>query len=151
MSRVAVLATALLFSTAIGVNAAEQDSRDSRYPVTVTPSEALAQKEKMRSSLVALRVMLGALAEKDFASVEKAVPDLGHGDFQQKAAPTAVYSKMDDEFRDSTKKVVAAAREHNTDAVLRELSAAMGWCQSCHAALRQEIVPSQPEDVPAGE
>lgn len=151
MSRIAFSVAGLLLATVVATHAAAQDSPpDSRYPVTVTPSEALVQKEKMRSALVALRLMLGALAEKDYATVEKHVPELGHGDFEPTAVPTPVYQGLEGKFRESMQEVVDAARSHDTDAVLRQLSKTMAWCQSCHAALRQEVVPPKPDGAPAG-
>ena len=137
----------VLFAAA---TAGAADPTDSRYPVTLTPSEALAQKAQMQTSLEALRRILGALATKDWAEVQKGVPDLGHASSAQKTVTTTVYKKMDAQFQEATTRVAAAAAAKDSDAVLRELGVTMGWCQSCHAALRQEVVPSEPEAASPG-
>lgn len=144
--------TGLLLSAAVSVQAGETRAGvDSRYPVTLTPAEAWAQKQQMQATLTGLRQILAALAEKDFLAVERAVPALGHSTVAsaQQVVTTTVYRRMEAQFQESTVKVTAAARSKDEKAVLKELSATMGWCQSCHSALRQEVVPDAPEASPA--
>lgn len=148
---VSFLMMGLLLSVAVAGQAGESKAgEDSRYPVTLTPAEALAQKQQMQDSLAALRQILVALADKDYAAVEKAVPALGHSTVAsaQQVVTTTVYRKMETQFQESAAKIVAAARSRDESAVLRELGATTGWCQSCHAALRQEVVPAEPEQAP---
>lgn len=146
------IAAGLVLVTAFSSAVAEQRAvEDKRYPVTLTPSESLAQKAQMQQSLVALRQILAALAVKDFAEVERATVRLGHTGMPsaQQTVTTSVYRKMEAQFQEATGKVTVAARAADGDAVLRELSEVMGWCQSCHSALRQEVVPAEPDNSPA--
>lgn len=142
---------ALLLAAAVSAHAAGSEPvKDSRYPVTLTPAEALAQKAQMQHSLESLRHILVSLAAKDYAAVEAGVPGLGHATSVQQAATTTVYKKMDADFQAATAKVTVAARAKDMDAVLRELGQSMSWCQACHAALRQEVVPGEPEQAAPG-
>lgn len=147
MRKIPLAFAALLFAVCAGA-AEPRPVEDPRYPVTLTPAEALAQKAQMQKTLVALRDILAALPERRFDAIVKSAVDLGHRDQApvQQVVTTTVYRKMEKDFQDSVDKVVASARGGSVDGVLRDLSATMGWCQACHAALRQEVVPGAPED-----
>lgn len=113
---------------------------DSRYPVPVTPEEALRQKAEMRDNLIALRLTLEALSKDDFPTVEKMLKLLRHHDSPapRPGLDTEVYRKLDAGFQGAVEKAAVAARARDTKAVLHELGATVAFCQSCHQALRQE-------------
>jgi hypothetical protein len=146
MRNAIALFTVLLLSlptTVLATDGPATAADDGRYPVAVGPAEALRQKAEMRDTLVALRETLAGLAAKDFVAVEKSLRVLGHeGSAAGRAgATTPVFRQLEEGFEASVDKAVAASRTLNSEAVLKELSAALGFCQSCHQALRQVVVP----------
>jgi cytochrome c556 len=144
-----MLATLLLASSTAAM-AAGQDGVDSRYPVPVSPGESVQQKVEMRSNLVALRATLARLADKDFEGVEKALHTLDHGGPKdtRPGASTPAFRMLEREFEEHVNKTIAAARDANTEVVLRQLSETMAYCQSCHMSFRQEV-GSTPGGAPA--
>lgn len=151
MRKSTLLLAALLMTSAAIVQAGDRPAHeDNRYPVTLTPQEALQQKDQMRHSLVALRQILGALAKKDFSTVERSLRGLAHQDkpSAQQVVTTSVYRKLEAKFQADVEHIVAAARRQDMQAVLQELSDTMSSCQACHAALRQEVVPAEPDETP---
>jgi len=112
---------------------------DSRYPVQVTPEEALRQKGEMRNNLAALRNTLSALADRDFAGVEVSLRKLAHEGpvAARPGVSTGVFRDLERGFEASVDKAIQATHNGDVDVVLRALSDTMGYCQSCHMAFRQ--------------
>lgn len=140
------LFTVLLFSlppAALATDGPATVPTDGRFPVAVGPAEALRQKAEMRDTLVALRETLAGLGAKDFVAVEKSLRVLGHegGAEGRAGANTPVFRQLEEGFQASVGKAIAASQTLNSEAVLKELSAALGFCQSCHQALRQVVLP----------
>lgn len=146
MRNAILLFTVLLLSlpaAALATDGPATAPTDGRYPVAVGPAEALRQKAEMRDTLVALRETLAGLAAKDFVAVEKSLRVLGHdGSAAGRAgADTPVFRQLEEGFEASVDRAIAASRTLNSEGVLKELSGALGFCQSCHQALRQVVVP----------
>ena len=146
MRTTTVMLAAVLLSIAAYVYAADSEktepaATDSRYPVKVAPGEAVHQKEEMRRNLVALRNALDSLAESDFEGVENAVKRLGHpGPLAKRpGVSTGVFADLERQFERSVDASAAAAHSGNSKATLHALANTMGYCQSCHAAFRQNV------------
>jgi len=114
---------------------------DVRYPVQVTPNEAVRQKDEMRGNLVALRHTLRALANKDFAAAEVSLGKLAHEGIEAKrpGVSTAIFRELERGFETSVDETIRAVRTQKVDVVLRSLSETMGFCQACHMAFRQAV------------
>ncbi|MBI5505001.1 MAG: hypothetical protein HY899_09360 [Deltaproteobacteria bacterium] len=114
---------------------------DSRYPVQVTPEEAVRQKGEMRNNLVALRNTLVALADKDFAAVEVSLRKLAHEGpvAARPGVSTTIFRDLERGFEGSVDKTVEAVRSHDVDVILRSLGDTMAYCQACHMAFRQSV------------
>lgn len=114
---------------------------DSRYPVQVTPEEALRQKGEMRNNLAVLRNTLAALADKDFAGVETSLRKLAHEGpvATRPGVSTTVFRDLEKGFEGSVDKAIQATHNADVTVVLRALSDTMGYCQACHMAFRQSL------------
>ena len=162
MGPLKLLMSILLVSIPLCAGAGEQapgraptpGTPDARYPVQLTPEEAVRQKGEMRNNLVALRRTLAALADKDFVGVEDSVRRLAHeGPLTARpGASTSIFRDLERGFERSVDKTLEAARSRDSDAVLRALGDTLAYCQSCHMAFRQAVEPKpegKPETKPA--
>jgi|GEM_PF-2221199 len=137
----------LLLALPLCVHAAEQPPAaagpDPRFPVQVTPDEAVRQKGEMRNNLVALRTALSALADKDFAGVEVSLRKLAHEGpvAARPGVSTAKFRELEKGFEGSIDRTIEAVHTGDVAAVLRGLSDTMAFCQSCHMAFRQSVEP----------
>jgi cytochrome c556 len=149
----AVLAAVLLFPAAAsaqmsdGAAAAPQtlDRMDARRPVPLPPMMANHQKQNMRDHLVAVQEIVAAAARGDFAGVEHAAGRIGYSEQMGQmcthmGAAAPGFAEQALAFHRMADTVVAAARQHDRDGVLRALSSTLQTCTGCHATWKQEVV-----------
>jgi len=121
------------------------DEMDRRQPVPLLPMMAHHQKENMRDHLVAVQEIVGAIAMSDFAGVERAANRIGFSDQMGRmcdhmGAGAPGFSKQAIDFHQTADRIAAAARAGDGAVALRELSATLQACTSCHATWKQQVV-----------
>lgn len=113
------------------------DRMDRRTPVPLLPMMANHQKQNMRDHLVAVQEIVGAVAKKDFAAVEKSAGRIGFSE-QMGAMCTHMgagapgFTEQALNFHHTADKIDAAAKARDADAVLAALSATLTTCTTCH-------------------
>lgn len=121
------------------------DRMDTRIPVPLLPMMANHQKQNMRDHLVAVQEIVAALATDDFAGVERAAGRIGFSEQMGQmcthmgaGAPGFTEQALD--FHHSADRISTAAQDRDRTRVLKELSATLQTCTSCHAAWKQQVV-----------
>jgi hypothetical protein len=120
-------------------------STELRRPLPLLPMMAEHQKRSMRGHLEAVQEIVTALAIDDFAGIERAAARLGYSDevgqmCEHMGAAAAGFSGQALAFHHTADRIGVAARDHDHQRVLRELSATLQACKGCHAAWKQEVV-----------
>jgi hypothetical protein len=121
------------------------DHLDARRPVPLLPMMANHQKANMRDHLEAVQEIVQALAEDDFAAVERAATRMG---FSEQMGQTCTHMGMGAEgfsdeavaFHHVADGIAAAARDRDRGRVLTEMSNTLQRCTSCHATWKQQVV-----------
>lgn len=123
----------------------ELEGMDARVPVPLQPRMALHQKENMRDHLLVIQQVVDALGRDDWAGVESAATRFGSSPQMQtqcehmgKGADGFTERALD--FHERADAIVAAARQHDSAAVLRATSDTLSACTECHATYRQQLV-----------
>jgi hypothetical protein len=134
----------------VAASAAELDRLDSRVPVPLLPMMAHHQKQNMRDHLEAVREIVSAAGEGDFARVEKAAARIGYSEQMGRmcshmGAGAPGFTERALAFHHTADTIGAAAKKRDLSAVLGALGATLASCTECHARFKQQIV----EELPA--
>ncbi len=121
------------------------DVLDGRTPVPLLPMMAHHQKENMRDHLVAVQEIVGALAAKDFAAVEKAAARIGYSEqmghqCSHMGAGAPGFTEQALVFHRTADRIGEAARKQDEAGVLAALGATLSTCTGCHAGFKQQVV-----------
>lgn len=121
------------------------DHLDSRFAVPLLPAMANHQKQSMRDHLVAVQEIVSALAESDFAAMERAASRIGFSEqmgmmCEHMGKGAAGFSAQAVEFHKRADRIAVAARGQDATAVLRELATTLQTCTACHATWKQQVV-----------
>lgn len=118
---------------------------DARRPLPLLPHMAEHQLANMRDHLAVVQEVVAALAANDFEGVERAASRIASSDQMSRmcnhmglGAPG--FTELALNFHRTADGIGAAAKERNTDATLKAVSATLQTCVGCHATYRQEIV-----------
>ena len=118
---------------------------DGRTPVPLLPMMANHQKQNMRDHLVAVQEIVGAVARKDFAAVEKSAGRIGFSE-QMGAMCTHMgagapgFTEQALNFHHTADEIGAAAKKRDADAVLAALNETLTTCTTCHQTFKQQVV-----------
>jgi hypothetical protein len=118
---------------------------DTRVPVPLLPHMALHQKQNMREHLIAVQEIALAASRSDFAAVEETSRQLGLSPgmermCQHMGAGAPGFTEQALAFHRSAGAIAAAARSHDSRAVMKALGATLHLCTGCHATFRQKVV-----------
>ena len=118
---------------------------DTRVPVPLLPHMALHQKENMREHLIAVQEITLAASRSDFAAVEETSRRLGLSPgmermCQHMGTGAPGFTEQALTFHRSADAIAAAARSHDSRAVMKALGATLHLCTGCHATFRQKVV-----------
>jgi len=114
---------------------------DNRIPLNLSPEMKQHQLSNMREHVVAIRTIIGFIAENNFSEAAQVAhsklgltPEMqqmcsNFGDEKFKSLGFAFHKSGDD--------LGDALQTKDTTASLRALNTTMGFCVSCHAAYRQ--------------
>jgi hypothetical protein len=121
------------------------EALDGRTPVPLLPMMAHHQKENMRDHLVAVQEIVGALAAKDFAAVEKAATRIGYSEqmghqCSHMGAGAPGFTEQALVFHRTADRIGEAARKQDEAGVLVALGATLSTCTGCHAGFKQQVV-----------
>lgn len=118
---------------------------ENRRPLPLLQMMADHQKQMMRDHLGAVQEIITALSSGDFGAVERAAQRLGYSEEAGRicariGAASPEFTRVALAFHHTADGIAAAAREHNSQRVLSELSTTLQSCRACHAQWKQEIV-----------
>jgi hypothetical protein len=123
----------------------ELEKIDDRKPLPLSPTMANHQKKNMREHLETISAIVNALAQGDFASIEKAVKKIGYSEEMGRmctnmGSGAPGFSDMAIGFHKTADTIADAARFKDLNGVLRALDATLKTCTGCHAQYRQQII-----------
>jgi hypothetical protein len=118
---------------------------DTRVPVPLLPHMAQHQKENMREHLVAVQDIALAASRGDFPAIEHASERLALSPGMARMCEhmgkgAAGFTEQALTFHRSADAITAAARRHDSAAVMNALGSTLQRCTGCHATFRQKIV-----------
>lgn len=118
---------------------------DARVPVPLLPRMAEHQLENMRDHLAAIQEITAALADNNFAGVERAAARIGYNEqmgqmCERMGAGAPGFNELALNFHRTADTIGAAARQRDANATLKAVTATLQTCVGCHAVYRQEIV-----------
>lgn len=121
------------------------DRMDGRTPVPLLPMMANHQKQNMREHLVAVQEIVGAVAKKDFATVEESAGRIGFSEpmgamCTHMGAGAPGFTEQALSFHHTADKIGAAAKKRDADAVLAALNETLTTCTTCHQTFKQQVV-----------
>lgn len=118
---------------------------DARSDVPLLPMMANHQKQNMRDHLLAVQEIVAALSTEDFAAVERSASRLG---FSEQMGQMCTHMGMGAPgfteralaFHHTADGITAAARAHDSAAVMKALGSTLQACTGCHATFKQSVV-----------
>lgn len=125
------------------------DRLDQRRPLPLLPMMAHHQKANMRDHLVAVRDVVAATANRDFAQVVEAAKRIGYSEAmgrmcEHMGAAAPGFSEQALAFHHSADRIAEAAKSEDSAAVLAALGETLSRCTGCHAAYKQQLVDELP-------
>jgi hypothetical protein len=107
------------------------------------------QKQNMRDHLEAVREIVSAAGEGDFARVETAAARIGYSEQMGRmcshmGAGAPGFTERALAFHHTADTIGDAARKRDLSAVLATLGATLASCTECHATFKQQIVAELP-------
>lgn len=132
-------------STAVADDTHSSAPIESRRPLPLLQVMADHQKQMMRDHLGAVQEIVTALAAVDFEAVERAAQRLGYSEEVGRictriGAASPEFTRDALSFHHTADGIATAAREHNGQRVLAELSITLQSCRACHAQWKQQVV-----------
>ena len=124
------------------------DALDSRSPVPLLAMMANHQKQNMRDHLAVVQEVVAAIAENDFAAIEKAVGRMGFS-AQMGAMCTHMgagapgFAEEAIAFHKTADAITEAARRRDRDGVARALATTLTTCTGCHSRWKQHVVDEE--------
>jgi hypothetical protein len=118
---------------------------DARIPVPLLPRMAEHQLENMRDHLAAIQEITAALANNDFAGVERAAARIGYSEqmgqmCERMGAGAPGFNELALNFHRTADTIGTAARQRDANATLQAVTATLQTCVGCHTVYRQQIV-----------
>ncbi len=125
------------------------DRLDSRRPVPLLPMMAQHQKQNMRDHLEAVRDIVSAAANADFAQVEQATRRIGYSESmgrmcEHMGAGAPGFTEQALAFHHAADQIGQAAAQRDANAVMKALATTLGHCTSCHSTYKQQLVDKLP-------
>ena len=121
---------------------------DPRAPVALQPAMAWHQKQNMQEHLIAIQHITESLAREDWEAVARASSTIESSPQMQMqcehmGAGADGFTEMALEFHRRADAIGEAARNKDTQAVLRATAHTLEACTRCHASYRQDVVDAE--------
>jgi hypothetical protein len=121
------------------------DTMDARKPVPLIPMMAHHQKQNMRDHLLAVQEIVVAVANDDFAAVERSATRIATSPQMSQmcnhmGAGAPGFSAQALGFHQTADAIGSAAARRNRKAVLTALGATLATCTACHETWKQSVV-----------